>query len=148
MDAPDKVLEVRNLHVEFRRDGASTYAVKDVSFDVYRGRTLGIVGESGSGKSVSCLAVMGLLPKSAAVSGHAWMQNTPQPASHSDNLDKTENSEYSEYSEYCHSAGQPAERDQPLPAAYVGGGAALSGLLYGGMRGAGYRRRILYCQSE
>ena len=100
MDAPDKVLEVRNLHVEFRRDGASTYAVKDVSFDVYRGRTLGIVGESGSGKSVSCLAVMGLLPKSAVVSGHAWLQNTPQPASHSDNLDKTENSEYSEYSEY------------------------------------------------
>lgn len=100
MDAPDKVLEVRNLHVEFRRDGASTYAVKDVSFDVYRGRTLGIVGESGSGKSVSCLAVMGLLPKSAAVSGHAWLQNTPQPASHSDNLDKTESSENSEYSEY------------------------------------------------
>ena len=100
MDAPDKVLEVRNLHVEFRRDGASTYAVKDVSFDVYRGRTLGIVGESGSGKSVSCLAVMGLLPKSATVTGHAWLQNTPQPASHSDNLDKTENSEYSEYSEY------------------------------------------------
>lgn len=100
MDAPDKVLEVRNLHVEFRRDGASTYAVKDVSFDVYRGRTLGIVGESGSGKSVSCLAVMGLLPKNAVVSGHAWLQNTPQPASHSDNLDKTENSEYSQYSEY------------------------------------------------
>ncbi|MBR5353265.1 MAG: ABC transporter ATP-binding protein [Bacteroidales bacterium] len=99
MDAPEKVLEVRDLHVEFRRDGSSTAAVKDVSFEVYRGRTLGIVGESGSGKSVSCLAVMGLLPKSATVTGHAWLQNTPQPASHSDNTEKTENSEYSEYSD-------------------------------------------------
>ena len=68
-----KVLEVEYLHVEFVHDGEVNAAVKDVSFSVCQGRTLGIVGESGSGKSVSCLAVMGLLPKSAAVSGHAWL---------------------------------------------------------------------------
>ena len=90
MDASDKVLEVRNLHVEFNNDGTTTAAVKDVSFSVYRGRTLGIVGESGSGKSVSCLAVMGLLPKSAMVSGHAWLQNPPQPSDCSENPDDSD----------------------------------------------------------
>jgi len=44
-------------------------AVKDLSFDLGIGETIGIVGESGSGKSVSSLAVMGLLPKIATVSG-------------------------------------------------------------------------------
>jgi peptide/nickel transport system ATP-binding protein len=90
MDASDKVLEVRNLHVEFNNDGTTTAAVKDVSFSVYRGRTLGIVGESGSGKSVSCLAAMGLLPKSAMVSGHVWLQNSPQPSGYSENPDDSD----------------------------------------------------------
>lgn len=58
----EKVLEVKDLVVEFRTDRGTIRAVNGVSFDVYKGKTLGIVGESGSGKSVSALAVMGLIP--------------------------------------------------------------------------------------
>ena len=65
----ETVLNVADLHVSFLHDGAYHEAVKGVSFSVRRGSTLGIVGESGSGKSVTSLAIMGLLPKSARTSG-------------------------------------------------------------------------------
>jgi len=59
-DAP--VLSVRDLVIQFRVDGNYVTAVDGLSYDLYRGETLGIVGESGSGKSVTNLGVMGLLP--------------------------------------------------------------------------------------
>ena len=60
------MLQVKGLSVEFRQRKGTSYAVTDVSFDVRAGETLGIVGESGSGKSVTCSALMGLIPKPPA----------------------------------------------------------------------------------
>ncbi|MBR1517526.1 MAG: ABC transporter ATP-binding protein [Bacteroidales bacterium] len=70
------LLSVSNLSVEFKHGDAYHRAVQDVSFNVYRGRTLGIVGESGSGKSVSCMSLMHLLPSPPAriASGRAMLQ--------------------------------------------------------------------------
>ena len=57
-----KILEVKDLVVEFNTDRGKITAVNGVTFDVHKGRSIGIVGESGSGKSVSGLAIMRLIP--------------------------------------------------------------------------------------
>jgi peptide/nickel transport system ATP-binding protein len=62
---PRSVLEVRDLSVHF----GETPAVEGMSFDLRAEETLGLVGESGSGKSMTALAILGLLPKNARVSG-------------------------------------------------------------------------------
>ena len=67
------ILEVKNLSVGFKTRHGIVPAVKDVSFEVRQGETLGIVGESGSGKSVSSLAVMGLLPPNAMIQAEKMM---------------------------------------------------------------------------
>lgn len=56
------LLEVKNLVTEFKTDDGIVKAVNDVSFNLYRGETIGIVGESGSGKSVTSLSIMRLIP--------------------------------------------------------------------------------------
>src|SRR3954468_11635533 len=63
------VLEVSDLTVSFPSEAGHVDAVRGLSYAVSRGEVLGIVGESGSGKSVSSMAVMGLLPRSARISG-------------------------------------------------------------------------------
>lgn len=58
----ENIIQVRNLSVEFRTDEGIVKAVKNISFDIPRGKTVGLVGESGSGKSVTSLAAMRLIP--------------------------------------------------------------------------------------
>ena len=60
--APGKLLEVRNLRTWFETDRGLFKAVDGISFEVGRGRTVGLVGESGCGKSVTSLSLMGLVP--------------------------------------------------------------------------------------
>ena len=67
----EPLLEVEDLKVTFPDRGRQVRAVDGVSYVVYPGQTLAIVGESGSGKTVSCRAVMGLLPPAAVITGSA-----------------------------------------------------------------------------
>ncbi|MEP3524342.1 MAG: ABC transporter ATP-binding protein [Hyphomicrobiales bacterium] len=64
------LLSVKNLGVQFRQGGKVTDAVRGVSFDLFKGKTLALVGESGSGKSVSALSILKLLPYPAAHHPH------------------------------------------------------------------------------
>ncbi len=65
----DAVLDVQDLQVRFPTDDGVVNAVRGISFSLRPGDVLGIVGESGSGKSVTSMAVMGLLPRSAKITG-------------------------------------------------------------------------------
>ena len=63
------LLAVSHLHVKLQTGRGPAYAVRDVSFSLDRGETLGLVGESGSGKSMTAMALMGLLPDNAELTG-------------------------------------------------------------------------------
>jgi len=66
---PPALLEAAGLSVSFPTRDGDVRAVRDLSFTLERGETIGIVGESGSGKSTVALAVLGLLPRYAQVTG-------------------------------------------------------------------------------
>ena len=65
----EKKLEVKDLVISFRTDGGKVQAVRNISFDLYKGETLAIVGESGSGKSVTNRAIIGILAGNSIVEG-------------------------------------------------------------------------------
>lgn len=62
------LVDIQDLKVSFRQYGGTIDAVRGISFSLAEGESLGIVGESGSGKSVSCAALLRLLPPTAEVS--------------------------------------------------------------------------------
>ncbi len=71
------LLEVSGLSIRF----GAFEAVSDVSFTLQRGERFGIIGESGSGKTLTALAVTGLLPEGAAMSGSITLDGEPLPTS-------------------------------------------------------------------
>ncbi len=70
----DAIVDARNIAVTFKVEHGTVEAVKDISFQLYRGETIAIVGESGSGKSVTARTIMGLLTKRASVSKSATVR--------------------------------------------------------------------------
>ncbi|AYM65441.1 ABC transporter ATP-binding protein [Agrobacterium fabrum] len=78
LDADDRqdnaIIDARNIAVTFKVEHGTVEAVKDISFQLYRGETIAIVGESGSGKSVTARTIMGLLTKRASVSKSATVR--------------------------------------------------------------------------
>ena len=73
MDEKKKILEVKDLVIDFTTDNGILHAVRNISFDLYKGETLCIVGESGSGKSVTSKAIMGILAANAIIGGGSIM---------------------------------------------------------------------------
>jgi peptide/nickel transport system ATP-binding protein len=70
------LLEVENLVVTLNTSRGKADAVRDISFSLEKGETLGIVGESGCGKSITALSLIGLLPEGAETSGEVRMDGT------------------------------------------------------------------------
>ena len=71
-----KLLSIKNLSVSFKTNKIIP-AVRNISFDIFKGEALGIVGESGSGKSVTALSILKLLPypKAFHPSGKIFYRN-------------------------------------------------------------------------
>ncbi len=65
----ENILEVKNLKISFRTSSGTVKAVRDISFNLEKGKTLAVVGESGSGKSVTSKAILGILAGNAIVEG-------------------------------------------------------------------------------
>ena len=69
MENKEIKLAVRDLVISFKTAAGNVQAVRDISFDLYKGETLAIVGESGSGKSVTTRAILGILAANAIKEG-------------------------------------------------------------------------------
>ena len=63
------LLDVHNLSVQLQTQRGPAKAVRELSFSLEKGQTLGLIGESGCGKSITAMALMGLLPERALTNG-------------------------------------------------------------------------------
>lgn len=63
----ERVLSIRDLHIEFQTDKSVLKAIRGIDFDLFQNETVAIVGESGSGKSVTMKAIMGILAKNGKI---------------------------------------------------------------------------------
>ncbi|MDP9838751.1 peptide/nickel transport system ATP-binding protein [Neorhizobium huautlense] len=77
MMKPDALLSVRNLSIDFHLRTHVLHAVRDVSFDLKRGKTMALVGESGSGKSVTARALMRIIDKPGRMTGGQILLDGP-----------------------------------------------------------------------
>ena len=70
------ILSVRDLRTYYFQDEGVVRAVDGASFDVFRGRTLGIVGESGCGKSVTARSILRIVEETGEITdGEIWFQH-------------------------------------------------------------------------
>ncbi|MCB0366495.1 MAG: ABC transporter ATP-binding protein [Bdellovibrionaceae bacterium] len=76
MNSADTLVRIENLSVDFKTDDGIVKAVKNISFNIPKGKTVGLVGESGSGKSVTSLAIMKLIPNPPGkiTTGSIWFE--------------------------------------------------------------------------
>ncbi len=63
----NNLVEIQNLSISFKNDGKIRKVIDNLSFEIPKGKVLGILGESGSGKSLTALTLMHLLPKNAII---------------------------------------------------------------------------------
>lgn len=84
----DSILSVKDLSIFFYTNQRCNHALRGVSFDIRRGRTLCVVGESGCGKSVTANAIMGLLPDLSRIEGGSITYHGPDGDIPIDKLDR------------------------------------------------------------
>ncbi len=65
----DHILQIKDLHVTFKTERATVYALNGVNLEIAQGESLGLVGESGAGKTTTALAILNLLANSASHTG-------------------------------------------------------------------------------
>ena len=74
------LIEVKNLSIEFKIDDQTIKAVRDISFNIPKGKTVGLAGESGSGKSVTALSLLRLIPEPpGSITQGQILLNQPTP---------------------------------------------------------------------
>ena len=70
------LVQIKNLSISFAQDDKIIDAVKNISFNIPRGKITALIGESGSGKSVTALSFLQLLPAQAKLSGNMLFRNS------------------------------------------------------------------------